>query len=462
MAETDKVNGHRKKLFPVKPDIGVFIFIAVSVYLILTLISYLTKQHYSFVEVEPGQIINTDSYTGFVVRNEEAVSAMASGSIAYYVSDCSKASKDSPVCVIDPTVDNRSTFEKRVVSSITTDSSSYSDIKEQIRNFNLNYSDSNFSEGKELEYRLGNILSRIVSSSSITDIDKDPRGKYTVMNASDTGIISYTVDGYEGIGISDITADMIKGTAYERKQLMAGDYVETRTPVYKIIYDDTWNIILDPPAEDLEKFEKVDTVDVRIGRDKQVLKASVSEIDNAGHTFICLTMNNYMVKYTSERYLDITVIWESHEGFKIPKSAITTKEYYMVPEDFIVRNDESSETGVFIKNEEGELEFVKVTAYTKLEDDSEDVSFRYIDCKQIEKGTVIMKQDSDEVYTLSAVSKLQGVYNINEGFAEFYMIGKPYEYGDYCVIEKSPGLMLALYDHILLDGSTVHEDQVIY
>ena len=42
-----------------------------------------------------------------------------------------------------------------------------------------------------------------------------------------------------------------------------------------------------------------------------------------------------MIRYATERYLDIELILEDESGLKIPKTAVTEKEFYIVPQDYI-------------------------------------------------------------------------------------------------------------------------------
>ena len=45
--------------------------------------------------------------------------------------------------------------------------------------------------------------------------------------------------------------------------------------------------------------------------------------------------------------------------------------------------------------------------------------FYYIDAREIPAGSVILKPDSSETYTVKEKDSLLGVYNINKGYAVF-------------------------------------------
>ena len=78
------------------------------------------------------------------------------------------------------------------------------------------------------------------------------------------------------------------------------------------------------------------------------------------------------------------------------------------------------------------------------------------------EGTVLKQPSSEETYTVGDVSALRGVYNINRGYTLFRLIDILYEYGDYCIISDKVNYGVTLYDHIILNGSNVKENQIIY
>ena len=70
--------------------------------------------------------------------------------------------------------------------------------------------------------------------------------------------------------------------------------------------------------------------------------------------------------------------------------------------------------------------------------------------------------DSTKRFLVSDVETLEGVYNINKGYAMFRLIDILYEYGDYCIVSDKTDYGVTLYDHIILNGSSVKENDIIY
>ena len=78
-------------------NIGLFLFAVVFIYLIVTMIMYITGDNISVYEVREGSIVNDNSYTGLVIRQETAVTAETGGYISYYQNENSKIKTGSNV-----------------------------------------------------------------------------------------------------------------------------------------------------------------------------------------------------------------------------------------------------------------------------------------------------------------------------------------------------------------------------
>ena len=64
-------------------------------------------------------------------------------------------------------------------------------------------------------------------------------------------------------------------------------------------------------------------------------------------------------------------------------------------------------------------------------------------------------------YVISDTQDLEGVYNINKGYAVFRMIDIQYQNEEYAIIARGTSYGLSQYDHIALDGSIIKENEII-
>ena len=302
---------------------------------------------------------------------------------------------------------------------------------------------------------MNNIISRIVSRSNISSMSGDVSGKYSVMAADESGVISYTYDQMEEYTTDDMTPELLTSRSYEKTQLSAGMKVDKGSPVYKIIYSDKWQIVICPTAQQLKRLQDMKTVDLVLKRDNIKVSADINVFEKDGTSYVSFDLSNYMVRYCNDRYIDIEIVWNNYDGLKIPKSSVTSKNFYKIPIEYLQMTDGSDEKGFYIVSGE-DTEFIKPTVY------SQDDKYCYIDCADIREGTELKNPSSGETFTVGEVVALKGVYNINRGYALFRLINILYEYGDYCIISDKMSYGVTLYDHIILNGGDVKENQIIY
>ena len=78
-------------------NIGVIIFGIIFVYLIATVVLYITAPRITVYEVRQGSILKDNAYIGLALREEHVVQAEASGYINYYAQEASKVKVGSNI-----------------------------------------------------------------------------------------------------------------------------------------------------------------------------------------------------------------------------------------------------------------------------------------------------------------------------------------------------------------------------
>ena len=221
--QTVSKNGGRH----LKLNIGLIVFIGIFIYLIAIGLSYLMRNHISFYEVQQGWIVDSDTFTGFILRNEAVVNTGQSGYINYFVNDGAMVAREGNVCMVTTNAGSsvRGTADG---SALTLNGSDYSDIREQVLSFKKKYNDSDYASVYDLDYQLGNIVSNIVSRNNINSMNQaDSTNGYTVMTADQSGIVSYSYDGMEGYTQDDMTPELFSARNYEKSQLSAGMKIDS-------------------------------------------------------------------------------------------------------------------------------------------------------------------------------------------------------------------------------------------
>ena len=167
-----------------------------------------------------------------------------------------------------------------------------------------------------------------------------------------------------------------------------------------------------------------------------------------------------MVTFCTDRFIDIELILEDETGLKVPNSAIIEKEFFIVPKDYVTKGGNSNNYGVMLETykEDGTptTEFVETTIYGETEEEY------YLDDMVLRIGNHIIKPESTEKYAISKRGSLTGVYNINKGYADFKQINVLYHNDEYSIVKSNTQYGLSVYDYIVLDATTVVDDEFIY
>lgn len=280
-------------------------------------------------------------------------------------------------------------------------------------------------------------------------------------NAPSTGILVYSVDGYEDLKLEQFSSALFDNKEYEKTQLISNELVEAGQPVYKISTSEDWSIVIQTDKEKADELLEKEFVKVKFLKNQNTSWGEVSSYTNEeGEIFVALTFNNSMVTFCTDRFIDIELILEDEAGLKIPNSSIVEKEFFIVPKEYVTKGGNSSSDGVLHETytEDGTptTEFIETTIYNETETEY------YIDDSVLRIGEYIIKPESTEKFALSKRDSLKGVYNINKGYADFKQINVLYENDEYSIVKSNTQYGLSVYDYIVLDATTVADDELVY
>ena len=440
-------------------NIGIIVFGAIFIYLIVTVFLYIAKPKVSIYEVREGSILRDRSYTGFVVRDEEIVKAESSGYINYLVPESDKVGKKTKVYSISAEALKFKKNSKKKSKKLSSDEQHTIITKTQ--SFCENFNEGQFDDVYALKNDIANILENKSNQSKKAQLDEmleDKSSNLEVFYATTDGIIVYSTDGYEKISIDKIKEKDLSKKDYTKVNMSDNTSVQKGDTAYKLIKDNHWSIVI--PLSDAAAKEMAETerIKVRFLKDNQTATASFSTKKLDGVPVGILDFSSSMVRYAQERYLDIELILEDESGLKIPKSSVVKKEFYLVPEDYLTQGGNSKETGVLLQSGRSNPEFVPVDVYYR----DNETGMVYLDPNVFEKKIVLIKPNSSETYQLGETRKLNGVYNINKGYAVFKQIQILCESDEYYIVVAGNDYGLANYDHIALDGKMVKENDVVF
>ncbi len=451
-----KIIKYRK---PLNLNIGLLIFAVIFVYMVFSVYTYITRDKIQPYEVTEGSIVNDRSYTGIILRDELVEYADSSGYINYYIREGKRAAAGSNIYSIDETGTLSQILEEENLDQYSLDPEDLAEVKKQLYNYSLSYSDDQFSSSYDTQYSLDAMVMEYTNFNALASQEEfisSLGGNFNRVVTPVSGIISYGVDSYENLDESHITAGLFDRSDYSRAITKAGQLVERGSPVYKIITSDDWSIIFPLTADDIRQFE--DETSLRVNFDSSDLSA-VGDfsmfVGMDGETYGRLDFSKYMIQFVSDRFVNFEVVTNTTDGLKIPVSSVTTKDFYLVPVDFLTGGGDSSDSGFYkeVYSEDGtSIVFVPTTIYYSSDE------YYYIDTEDITAGDYLVKPDSLERYQVGLMASLEGVYNINKGYAVFKQIEILAQNDEFYTVKKGTSYGLSVYDHIVLDASTIEDE----
>lgn len=462
MAKNEKVVKYKK---PFHLNIGVVIFIFIFIYLVFNVFSYLTTTHISVYEVGQGTMASNNIYNGLILRDETIYYSDYSGAFNYYVKEASRVSYGNLVCSVDENGDVAAKINEANQNGGSIDTEHLEQIKDSISAFQASYRPQEFYNVYSFKEDLASTLNEVLSLGALHDISDYAsnavnQNTFHTVSADAAGIVVFYTDGLEQVTTDSFTADMFDESAYKKSNLKSLSSVEMGQPLYKLIDSEEWNIVF-PISEALAgKLAGDEVIEIRFVKDNKKIYANYVLSQKNGQYYLILSLRSSMVRYAKDRYVEVELLLSEETGLKIPNSSITEKEFFTIPTGYFMQGGDSSARGLLIErtdeNGSSSAEFITPTIYYENE------NYCYVDSEDVTAGEVIIKSDSNDRYIIgSETAALQGVYNINKGYAVFKQIDLLYQSEEYSIVKTGTQYGISLYDHIALDASKVKENELL-
>lgn len=449
--KNQKVTKYRRYSFF---NVGTLLFGTVFIYMIVCVILYLTDTHITSYEVVTGTLSGNYRYDALALRTETVVNASQSGSVQYYAREGSKASAGSTVCSID----NTGAAQTVSYDNFSLDSEDEQRLQDIISSFTINFSDENFQKTYDLKSSVEGTLSEIAASLS-----GDSASILNQCNAPESGFVLYSVDGLESLTEEEIDSDLFDLNSYESQNLRSNSQVSTGDPIYKLVTKEEWFLYFPLDQTLATELSDTSTIRFRFLKDNQTFSSSFELVENNGEYFGKITMDSSLVRYATDRYLEIELILNRRSGLKIPTSAIVSKEFYQIPEEYVIVNEgTTSEITLHVEHFSADgsssSEYVTANVY------SYEDGVYLVNKSLLSDGDNILMEGSERSYQIQDENlvTLHGVYNINKGYAVFREVTVIDENEEYCIVESNNPYGLAAHDYIVLNASEVDVDEIVY
>lgn len=459
------MSNSRKKRFRYKSffnlNAGIVIFGLILIYLFINIVIYFTTERTKYYEVTAGTNAENlnNSYEGIALRDEIIKYADESGYVDYFIREGSRISKNTTLYSIDSSGQlNQLLLESGKESSKLTEDN-LDTINTLLKDFNNNFDPMNFRDLYDFKSTVKGTVVDLMNMNSLQKLAKD-KGENFVINKSEvSGIVLYRVDDFETLKPRKIKMSDFDKSGYTSAHFSSGDKIEKGSPIYKAINDDEWSIVLKFNKSDVKKYKKTSNITIKFLKDNLTTTANLKIVKGADENqYGVVTLAKYVVRYATDRFLDIEIVETPKNGLKIPKSSVVTNELYVIPKEYSKKGKDDVSIGFNIQNSDrnendSEIYYPPI-AYS-------DENNYYVSKSYFNEGDVITKSDSHANYVIEKTQKFMGVYNINNGYTVFEIIQILDTIDEYYIIEKeSSGLKI--YDRIVLDASKVSENQIIF
>lgn len=450
---------------PINLNIGMIFFAVILIYILICIYLFFTQKQIYGYEVKNGSLSESNVYEAVALREETIINSTYSGYINYFAKEGERTGAYKLVCTIDESGQILELVNSADGNEVFLSEADLLEIRNEVADFSGSFQKNNFVSTYDFKFTVQGSVLKLANSNllnNISDLYGTSIGSsINVCNAPESGIVVYSVDGFEDYQSSDITAEWFDKENHEKTQLISNEIVETGQPIYKLCTDENWKLLFPLENERAQELLEEEYVKVKFLKNQNESWGKVNVITGQDNdTYVELTFTNSMISFATDRFVDIELITDIETGLKVPNTSIVEKEFFLIPTDFVEKNGASAELGVLREtyNEDGSIipEFISVNIY------NEENGEYYVDDTVLRIGDKLLKTESTETFTVSKAGTLVGVYNINKGYADFKQIQILNQNEEYSIVKSNTNYGLIAYDHIVLDAESVDEDEFIY
>lgn len=450
-------------------NVGVIVFAAILIYISVYMIVYFSRDKVTIYEVVMGKnaSITNKTYTGLILRGEQVVNTDKSGYLNYFVGEGERVSLSSTVYTVDESgMINNILSEASESGTVVYTSENELELRNLISKYTLSQNNIDFYNIYDFKQDIDSKILECINLNNIRQLLEASGSsgmEFQVNTAAATGIVAYYTDGYESKTEATLTKSDFETDNYKKTSHMSGDLIEAGAAVYKIVNSEDWSIYIEMSDKDADKYKDDTRMKIKVLSDGREITGDFSIVSIDGQSYGKIQLNRYMSTYVKDRFLELQIVEEQIEGLKIPKTSVVEKEFYTIPVEYMGRGGDSSDMGFFKKtydeNQNESIVFVTPTIYKATDE------FYYIDTSDesvLKEGDFVVMADSSDSYRIGASEALKGVYNVNNGYCVFRNISILTETGEYYLVDTETSYGLKVYDHIVIDGSMVKENQVVF
>ena len=205
-------------------NIGVVIFAAIFIYIIICVFMYFTQKHIESYQVKMGSLSSNNVYKGIALRDEEIISATKSGYINYYAREGQRVGVGNLVYTIDESGKLADYLNTNGEGTTLTDKD-LSELKTEILGFVNSFDHEEFASVYDFKNSVQGMVQKLSSANILDNIDKiNSSGVSELVSlctAPATGIVVFSTDGYEHVQMEDMSCSIPKSMRRHSSLIMS-------------------------------------------------------------------------------------------------------------------------------------------------------------------------------------------------------------------------------------------------
>ncbi len=440
----------------------IMILLVVVAYVVIVAVNYFSKDPIRIYEVNETSIADDSTLTGFILRDETVITSKDNGYINFYHADQSKVGKSEVIYTLDQN-GSVSNLLKDVASNNETTKNDIAHMREIIQDYYVNYNPATYYQVQDFHYNIENTIFEQSRDNLYSDLKEQLSGEnisgdFIKAKAKYSGIISYSIDGYEESTLDSVSTELFqKANSVQRKQLYSSEQVEKDAPICKLVTNEEWKIIV-PLSDTLyEKIKDSTTIRVTVKKDNVSFNTELAFHTKGDAMFAVLSTSRFMGRYLNDRFLSIELNLNAATGFKIPNSSIIQRDMIIIPEQYVAVKDDEPTVVKIIYKEDGSLDKETVSLADAAKSDGK----YYVNSTLLPQGSTISNPQNGDPVVLLDISSELGVYCVNTGYCKFRKIEKIYENNEYTIVSQETKGGISNFDHIVSNPETITENDFI-
>ena len=459
-----------------------FIFVLILIYLIVQIIRMFTGEDFRVYELTREEVYSAANLRrGIVLREEIPYASDFSGNLNYLTAEEIRLGYNTPVY----TTRDLSYFTEGAAGSVSASdltAGSLKTIKSKLEKgasrpdeqFYLHYLDESDIQAA--------VKSGFLQSSDFS-LDSLIRDGSNVSYTDRSGYVLFRSDDFDYSSPEDLTAASFNEENLKTQIFSTGRQAEAGGLAYQIVPDDSFELVFMMDKNDMIRYEGKSYLNVELTRLKVSQNAAFRMFTASdGSIMGVLSFSKYGSSYLTERFIDFSLREEEVSGFRIPVSSVLTREFLLIPTDYIM-NSAGEGTKVFREVTDSlggsDVTPVSISVYSVRGD------MAYISSTKLEAGDYLIrpmeyqvarKEDGREVmqivyeadysgrYHLAVTAPLNGVYNVNKGYCIFRQVEilETTRDGYYYLISPKTAYGLSAYDRIMENAEMVTDNQIVF